>query len=286
VHIDGARLRFSLAGVQLKFSMVREGKGLTLPASGRGGDWLVKLPDLEYMGVPEAEYATMTWARASGLDVPEVDLVTYAQLSGIPDPRGRTDDAALCFAVRRFDRLTGGGRVHIEDFAQVFGRPPHHKYNEDLPRNTRLLSFEILARAVRAYAPEDRREFVRRLVFMVLSGNADAHLKNWSFIYRDGRTPRLSPAYDLVPTIVYPGTSGQLALPWFGAHEFTSVTLDSFARLQRALQVDPEELRRWAVEDVERVMDAWAGLSGAGLELRYAIDQHHARLRRAGLLKH
>jgi serine/threonine-protein kinase HipA len=37
--------RFSLAGVGLKFSMLRTGDRLTLPAYGEGGDWIVKLPD-------------------------------------------------------------------------------------------------------------------------------------------------------------------------------------------------------------------------------------------------
>lgn len=29
------------------------------------------------------------------------------------------------------------------------------------------------------------------------------HLKNWSLVYPDRRTPRLSPAYDFVSTIAY-----------------------------------------------------------------------------------
>ncbi|HZF55290.1 MAG TPA: HipA domain-containing protein, partial [Polyangiaceae bacterium] len=33
---------------------------------------------------------------------------------------------------------------------------------------------------------EDLREYVRRLAFMVLSGNNDAHLKNWTLVYPDG----------------------------------------------------------------------------------------------------
>ena len=38
-------LRFSLAGVQLKFSAVEKASGgLTVPARGVGGDWIVKLP--------------------------------------------------------------------------------------------------------------------------------------------------------------------------------------------------------------------------------------------------
>lgn len=37
--------RFSLAGVALKFSMLLRHDRLTLPATGVGGDWIVKLPD-------------------------------------------------------------------------------------------------------------------------------------------------------------------------------------------------------------------------------------------------
>lgn len=284
LHLDGSRLRFSLAGVQLKFSMVREGKQLTLPASGQGGDWIVKLPDGQYPGVPEAEYVVMEWARASGVEVPELEMVTHAQLAGIPELRP-TAEPALCLAIRRFDRGPAGARVHIEDFAQVFGRASYHKYNEDLPGGARPLSYERLARAVRTYAPEDRREFVRRLVFMVLAGNADAHLKNWSFIYPDGRRPRLSPAYDLVPTIVFEGTDPDLALPFFGSRQFTDVTLASFGRLGKALNEAPELVERWAAEDIERIMDAWPpAVGGLGLDLRYRMTEHHAALRRSGLL--
>jgi serine/threonine-protein kinase HipA len=46
-------------------------------------------------------------------------------------------------------------------------------------------------------------EFIRRLVFRTLIGNADMHLKNWPLIYPDTHTPALSPAYDLLSTIPY-----------------------------------------------------------------------------------
>ena len=62
-------LRFSLAGVQLKFSVVEEaGGGLTIPARGIGGDWIVKLPSLHYAGVPENEYSVMSLAGMIGID--------------------------------------------------------------------------------------------------------------------------------------------------------------------------------------------------------------------------
>jgi serine/threonine-protein kinase HipA len=56
------------------------------------------------------------------------------------------------------------------------------------------------------------------------------HLKNWSLLYPDGRTPTLSPAYDLVSTVPYlPGD--RLALNLAGTKEFAEVTLARFGRL-------------------------------------------------------
>lgn len=277
----GNKLRFSLAGVQLKFSMLRDGKALTLPASGRGGDWIVKLPDLEHERVPENEYAVMTWARESGIDVPEFDIVTHADLIGLPDRRF-VRDGELCFAIRRFDRPPAAARVHIEDFAQVNGRYPADKYDEDRPVADRL-NYETLANQILTFCGEaDLREFIRRLVFVVLSGNADAHLKNWSLYYPDGRTPRLSPAYDMVATIVYAGTSDVLALPFHGSLAFEDVTMAGFRRLAGKLRRDPDEMARWVAEDVARIMDIWSSESRRlAYETRYALEQHHRRLRSA-----
>lgn len=276
-----AGLRFSLAGVQLKFSAVREGRNLVLPASGRGGDWIVKLPDLKYPRVPDNEFATMTWARESGLVVPDFDLVTRADVRGVPDPRF-FPDGELAFAVRRFDRAPDGPRIHIEDFAQVNGRRPAHKYDEYRPLPRRL-NYDTLANQILTLCGEaDLREFVRRLVFVALSGNADAHLKNWSLWYPDGRRPRLSPAYDLVATIAYDDTSDHLALPFAGELAFEAISLAGLRLLGDRLQRDPDELARWGREDTARIMDAY---TRARLpyhpDVRYRLTEHHRRMRAA-----
>jgi len=39
-------------------------------------------------------------------------------------------------------------------------------------------------------------------------GNYDAHVKNFGVLYRDGRTPELSPAYDVVAYAAYLGGRG------------------------------------------------------------------------------
>ena len=64
--------RFSLAGVALKFSMLAVQDRLTLPATGQGGDWIVKLPDRLHPDVPRNEFAMMTLADNAGIEVPEL----------------------------------------------------------------------------------------------------------------------------------------------------------------------------------------------------------------------
>jgi len=186
-------LRFSLAGVQLKFSAVQAAAGgLTIPAEGVGGSWIVKLPSMKFEGVPENEFAMMELARATGIDVPEVRLVPLREIAGMPDDVARLEGNAL--AVKRFDRTEDGGAVHIEDFAQVFGLYPEKKYERASYRNiAEVLWVET--------GEEGIAEFVRRLVFNVLIGNADMHLKNWSLIYPDRKKAALSPGYDFVSKI-------------------------------------------------------------------------------------
>ncbi|MEX0824169.1 MAG: HipA N-terminal domain-containing protein, partial [Woeseia sp.] len=112
-------LRFSLAGVQLKFSAVMEASGgLTIPAKGIGGSWVVKLPSREFAHVPENEYSMMTLARLVGINVPPVNLVDVDAIGNLPGGTETLKGQAL--AVERFDRLPDGTKVHIEDFAQIF----------------------------------------------------------------------------------------------------------------------------------------------------------------------
>jgi serine/threonine-protein kinase HipA len=192
---EQAVLRFSLAGVQLKFSAVEKASGgLTVPAKGVGGDWIVKLPSTRYAGVSENEFSMMTLARQVGIDVPEIQLLRLDQIERLPEGVGRLEGAA--YAIKRFDRLETGERLHIEDFAQVFGVYPEEKYDRASYRNIAQVIWRETGEAGLA-------EFIRRLVFNALIGNADMHLKNWSLLYRDGLNPTLAPAYDFVSTIAY-----------------------------------------------------------------------------------
>lgn len=195
VSDDERALRFSLAGVQLKFSAAAEARGgLTVPANGVGGSWIVKLPSREFEGLPENEYSMMTLARLIGMNVPPLRLMRLDEIGNLPADIGALEGRAL--AIERFDRKPGAEAVHIEDFAQVFGVYPEDKY--------RRASYRNIATVIANEAPQsDTAEFTRRLIFNTLIGNADMHLKNWSLIYPDRRGARLAPAYDFVSTISY-----------------------------------------------------------------------------------
>ena len=224
-HGDGRRenaFRFSLAGVQLKFSAAEDpGGGLTLPARGVGGSWIVKLPSLHFADVPENEFSMMTLARLVGINVPEVRLIGVDAIGNLPEDISRLSGQAL--AVKRFDRSDGGGAVHIEDFAQVFGVYPEDKYKKASARS-------VAAVVGAEGSEEDIAEFIRRLTFNVLIGNADMHLKNWSLIYPDRRNVALAPAYDFLSTIAYI-KDGEAALKFSRTKRFDGYSEDELAHL-------------------------------------------------------
>jgi len=244
-------LRFSLAGVQLKFSAVMEASGgLTVPAGGMGGSWIVKLPSYRFPAVPENEFAMLELARRVGIAVPENRLVPVEEIQGLPDEARAPGGKAL--AVRRFDRSPGGESVHMEDFAQVFGQFPENKY--------KFHSYANIASVLWAEAGDAAVwEFVRRLVFSVLIGNADMHLKNWSLLYPDRRTPVLSPAYDFVATLPYI-SNDTLALNFGGSRSLSAITPDQMRRFADAARIPASPLWRIAVETAHRTVAAWETL--------------------------
>ncbi len=244
-------LRFSLAGVQLKFSGILESSGgLTIPAHGVGGSWIIKLPPAQFAAVPENEYAMLELARAVGIQVPAIRLIRVADIQGLPPDAPHISGQAL--AVERFDRAAGGCRIHMEDFAQVFGLFPEDKYGSR--------SYANIAAVLWAETGDTGTyEFVRRLVFSVLIGNADMHLKNWSLLYPDGRTPVLSPAYDFVSILPYiPGDS--LALTFGGSRSLAEITLDQVRRFADTARLPMNPVWRIVEETMERTAQAWKTL--------------------------
>ncbi|MGM0634057.1 MAG: type II toxin-antitoxin system HipA family toxin [Pseudomonadota bacterium] len=242
-------LRFSLAGVQLKLSAVRESTGgLTIPAQGIGGDWIVKLPSAHYRRVPENEYAMMRFAGRLGMNVPDVQLIDVDSIGNLPEGIDQLDEKKA-LAVKRFDRMADGTPVHMEDFAQIFSVFPEEKYGAASYRNiASVLGIET--------GEEDIAEFIRRLVFNTLIGNADMHLKNWSLIYPDGRRPVLAPAYDFVSTIAYIRDE-TAALKYARTKKMRELSINELAYLAGKAHLPETLVIRTARQTVEAFMDSW-----------------------------
>ncbi|HYH22033.1 MAG TPA: type II toxin-antitoxin system HipA family toxin [Azospirillum sp.] len=263
---------FSLAGVQPKFSARRSERGWTIPVTGRGGNWILKLPDARFRHVPQTEYATMRWAEASGIAIPEIEFVPIADITGLPSSNGDFVEP-LALAIRRFDRPTPDTRVHMEDFAQILSLYPEEKYSR--------YNYGTLAKLIKALGSEDDlAEYVRRLVFMVASGNGDMHHKNWSLIYPDGLKAALSPAYDLVSTVQYQ-PNDTLALNLGGSKRWEDVTEETFRGMARKVGVEDNLMAAWVEQARTAILDAWQSYRndfGYDARARENIERHVARV--------
>lgn len=244
----GSPLRFSLAGAQWKLSVRQGERGLTAPVVGESGYAIAKFQDPTYPGLPRVELATMSWAAAIGLQIPPFRRANLCEFEALPDFIPKSE--GMSFIIDRFDRKKDGSRIHVEDFGQVLDHPPGDPQYYG--------KYEHLGAVLSALCRQDVREFVERLAFCALCGNTDAHLKNWSLIYPDGRTPRLSPAYDLVASVLYvPPLEDCLALELAGRKRFEDIDRDSFRPLAGACGLPFEQVGEWASSTAKRARAAF-----------------------------
>lgn len=217
--------KFSLAGVQMKFSMKEKDGRYNLSKGNVLGDWIIKTPSIKHRFVPLNEYTAMSLAGLVGVDIPEIKLIELEKLNNLPQIN--LPDEKVAFAIKRFDRAVidqnKDQRIHMEDFAQILVKYPHEKYNS--------ANYENIGKVIYAFSGDgltDAQQFARRLLVNILLANGDAHLKNWSFLYPDKITPRLSPAYDIVTTNVYIDNEIQYALNLGKTKEWYAVTMAHF----------------------------------------------------------
>jgi len=212
--------KFSLAGVQMKFSMKEKDGRYNLSKGDVLGDWIIKTPSTKHKFVPLNEYTAMSLAGLVGVDIPEIKLVELYKLDNLPQIN--LPDEKKAFAIKRFDR-EDNQRIHMEDFAQILVKYPHEKYAS--------ANYETIGKVIYDFSGDglaDAQQFARRLLVNILLANGDAHLKNWSLLYSDKITPRLSPAYDIVTTNVYIENETQYALNLGKTKEWYTVTMAHF----------------------------------------------------------
>lgn len=223
IDMEPQKTHFSLAGVQMKFSMRhKDGRYILSNRAEDQGDWIIKTPSTTHAYVPLNEYTSMQLAGAIGVNIPEIELVEMDRLDQLPAIK--LPDEQYAFAIKRFDR-SEQGRIHTEDFAQVTFTYAAEKYEKQ--------SYEDIARLLYRYAYSGQKDAVQmaiRLLANILLANGDAHKKNWSLIYPDRVSPHLAPAYDIVSTRVYMRDERDFALSLAGTKQWYDVTLGHFEK--------------------------------------------------------
>jgi serine/threonine-protein kinase HipA len=202
--------KISISGIQKKISLNISVDRKTLYVAAGKSYYILKPPTETYPFLPENEHVTMLLAKLSGLRVEECGLI-------------RIDGNKLAFITKRFDRRIDGSKVHQEDFCQLAEMSPSEKYDG---------SGERCAKIIKQFASEPGIELLRlfeQLVFAWWIGNGDLHLKNLSVMVDLDGLVKLTPAYDLVSTVlVIP--NDPLALPICGRdRNFQRSTWQKFA---------------------------------------------------------
>ncbi|WP_293976759.1 type II toxin-antitoxin system HipA family toxin [Sphingomonas sp.] len=268
------KARFSLAGVQMKLSVMKntgKGGGLTVPLDDGRGQYIAKFPSTAFPSVSENEFANLALAAAIGMDVPERELVERSDFEGIPEDFGTLTEGKVLL-IRRFDREPGGERIHMEDFAQVFGVYPSRKYDG--------AAYHDIAGAINiAVSPAAALEFVRRLALAVVTGNGDMHLKNWSLIYRgDGANPTLAPIYDVLSTVPYIPADG-MALSLGGERSFKAMSAPRWRSLANRARLSEPAVLQAVVETVARINEHWWTLPERAVVPEKVLERIDAHVR-------
>lgn len=255
--------RMSLAGAQHKLAVVLQDGALFEPAGATPSTHILKPdhPDEDYPHSVINEWFVMRLAKRLGLDVPDVHR-RY-----VPSP---------VYLINRFDRTPGSHgwqRRHVIDACQLLGLDRSFKYSQGSLHN-----LAALANACRSPAVARPRLF-GWLVFNVLVGNSDAHLKNLSFLVSHEGV-QLAPFYDLLSVASYDTAafdkSGwpahtQLAWPLLGERHFSAIS--------RGLLLEASAVLNLAKGTAERLLENLRQRVVQQAEALYAeVEADNARL--------
>ena len=178
----------------------------------------------------------------------------------------------IALLVERFDRREGR-RLRLEDFAQILGKPRGRQFDGKYHS-----SYEEAAEVIERHSARGRIDLARYfelVVFNLVIGNADAHLKNFSLLEFDEGL-RLSPAYDLVNTLIYPEYERHAALEIGGQkRSFDSLDRALIARFGADIGLPDKAVH----QTLERLAKAFAGARTLILPDHVQPDDFRSRYR-------
>lgn len=202
---------------------------------GLSGGYILKPQTKNYPQLPEVEDLTM-------------HLAEFAKIKVVPHSLIRLQSGSLAYITKRIDR-SKNTKLHMEDMCQLTERMTEDKYYG---------SYEQVAKTIAKYSLNpglDVVNFFEQLVFSYLTGNADMHLKNFSLIKPDHSGYILSPAYDMVATVlVNPADKEELALTLNGKKK--KIKRSDFISAFNSSNLEPRQQEN-IFKKMESAKDKW-----------------------------
>lgn len=227
-------IRMSLAGAQPKIPVVLVEGEPALPPPGQPTTHIIKPASERFEGMVDNEAFSMRLAAACGLETAAVET--------------RRAGSTAYLLVERFDRIEMEGhihRIHQEDFCQALGIAPETKYAiEGGP------AFSDCFALVRSACTAPANNVLRLLdaaIFNVIIGNADAHGKNFSLLYKEDETV-LTPLYDLMVTAFYPDVATRFAMPIGRQNQFEKIDARAWIKFAEDMEFRPPFVRNRIVK--------------------------------------
>ena len=221
-----------------------------LKFDGVRGNLDKELEDPQGYGAVEYAYAQM--AAAAGVNVAEHRLL---------EEGGRRH-----FMSKRFDRLPGGAKLHMQSLAAL----AHFDFNDQNAYSYEQALFTMRRLGLPMSALEEQ---FRRMAFNIIARNQDDHVKNIAFLMDRAGAWSLSPAFDIT-------WSHNPRGDWTHRHQMSmNGKRDGFALedfLACAKTASLNRARTVAMlKDIQSAVEAWprfAEAAGVGEDWRRAID--------------
>lgn len=180
------------------------------------GNYILKPASKEYIDLPENEDLTMHLA-----ELVKIKTATHTLI--------RLNSGELAYLTKRFDRKNQD-KIAVEDFCQLTENLTEHKYRGSIEKIGKLI-YQLTKNS--GFEAQKLFEIV---LFNYLTANADMHLKNYSLIENDFNEYELSPAYDLLNTLLLiPDDKEESALTINGKKN--RLKIEDFNQLAKTLKI-------------------------------------------------
>lgn len=239
-------VRLSLAGAQDKLPVYLKNNKIFLPINNAPSSHILKFDSPNFKYLVNNEILLTHIAQKIGL--PVVDSVLLPK-----------KNIAL---ITRYDRIIQNNkirRLHQEDFCQALGLCYKNKYEKEGGPGI-CQCFETISQ----YSDNvlrDLEHLLNWVIFNVLTGNADAHAKNLSFVYKTDGSRCLAPFYDLVCTRAYEVIDNRLAMAIGGESNPGEIAKKNWLQLANQIQMTAnfvlsrvEELAALIKDHIDEVM--------------------------------